>query len=85
MHLPFTFVYPSILSLIFTNQPLPYPGQYPFTVDEETGKSLPLDKSFWDDLLDEALTWGLATYEQDWLDRQYMFTRLVNVQHMHAR
>ncbi|XP_045596142.1 uncharacterized protein [Procambarus clarkii] len=49
-------------------------GQYPFTVDEETGKSLPLDKSFWDDLLDEALTWGLATYEQDWLDRQYMFT-----------
>ncbi|XP_069938089.1 uncharacterized protein [Cherax quadricarinatus] len=49
-------------------------GQYPFTVDEASGMSLPLDKNFWDDLLDQAVTWGLATYEQDWLDRQYMHT-----------
>ena len=40
-------------------------------MDHDTGYSLPLDKSFWDYLFDEAKTWGLATYEQDWLDRQY--------------
>lgn len=46
-------------------------GKYPFFVDNETSKAVPLDKSFWDDLFDEALTWGLAVYEQDWLDEEY--------------
>ncbi|XP_042870833.1 uncharacterized protein LOC122252411 [Penaeus japonicus] len=49
-------------------------GPYAFTIDEATAKALPLEKVFWDDLLDDALAWGLATYEQDWLDRQYMYT-----------
>ncbi|KAK8380448.1 hypothetical protein O3P69_016791 [Scylla paramamosain] len=49
-------------------------GPYLFTVDGDTLKSLPLDRVFWDDLLDAALAWGLDTYEQDWLDRQYLFT-----------
>ena len=30
-----------------------------------------MDQSFWDYLFDEALEWGLAVYEQDWMDRQY--------------
>lgn len=47
-------------------------------MDEEHEKSLPLERVFWEDLFDDALLWGLETYEQDWLDRQYMFTRLVH-------
>ncbi|KAF2355654.1 Kringle, partial [Trinorchestia longiramus] len=46
-------------------------GEYPFYIEESTLKAVPLDKSFWDDLFDEALEWGLAVYEQDWLDREY--------------
>lgn len=46
-------------------------------MDEEQQKSLPLERVFWEDLFDDALLWGLETYEQDWLDRQYMFTRFV--------
>lgn len=53
-------------------------GSYLFTVDEEEQKSLPLDQVFWDDLLDDALAWGLDTYEQDWLDRQYLFTSAIH-------
>ncbi|KAK4310150.1 hypothetical protein Pmani_018263 [Petrolisthes manimaculis] len=49
-------------------------GPYMFTMDEEQQKSLPLERVFWEDLFDDALLWGLDTYEQDWLDRQYMFT-----------
>lgn len=43
-------------------------------MDEEQEKSLPLERVFWEDLFNDALLWGLETYEQDWLDRQYMFT-----------
>ena len=54
-------------------------GDYEFTIDYDTDKALPLEKSFWDFLFDEALQWGLYTYEQDWLDRQYEETRSVDM------
>ncbi|XP_018013866.1 uncharacterized protein LOC108670887, partial [Hyalella azteca] len=46
-------------------------GRYPFFIDESTQKAVPLDQSFWDGLFEEALQWGLSTYEQDWLDQEY--------------
>ncbi|XP_018013865.1 uncharacterized protein LOC108670886 [Hyalella azteca] len=46
-------------------------GQYPFFIDGSTQKAVPLDQSFWDGLFEEALQWGLSTYEQDWLDQEY--------------
>lgn len=52
----------------------PPSGPYLFTVDEENEKALPLERVFWDDLMDSTVDWGMETYEQDWLDRQYMFT-----------
>ncbi|KAK7076764.1 hypothetical protein SK128_010515 [Halocaridina rubra] len=53
-------------------------GIYSFAIDNETKKALPLEKVFWDDLFDEAMAWGMETYEQDWLDRQYMFTDVLH-------
>ncbi|CAG0900286.1 unnamed protein product [Darwinula stevensoni] len=46
-------------------------GEYEFLIEPENGKALPLERRFWDDLLDEARVWGLVTYEQDWLDQTY--------------
>lgn len=54
-------------------------GQYHFVLDAFTGKSLPDDQRFWDDLLYNGTTqWGLRTYEQDWLNHQTLdFTPLM--------
>lgn len=46
-------------------------GDFPFVIDETTGKALPVGQDFWEYLFGEALPWGLAVYEQDWLDREY--------------
>ncbi|XP_046561028.1 uncharacterized protein LOC124270049 [Haliotis rubra] len=44
-------------------------GQYSFIVDKT--KALPLEQTFWDDLLGNARKWGLMTYEQDWLQGEF--------------
>lgn len=39
-------------------------GQYNFIVEKETSKALPLDQSFWNDLIANSTKWGLMNYEQ---------------------
>jgi hypothetical protein len=39
-------------------------GSYNFIIDKFTGKALPDDQSFWDDLFANGTKWGLKTYEQ---------------------
>jgi hypothetical protein len=53
-----------------------YRQNYSFTLDESSGKSLPIgNDSFWVDLFTQTRDWGLILYEQDWLDFQtYNFT-----------
>lgn len=41
-----------------------YNGAYNFILDPFTGKSLPDDQKFWDDLFYNGTKWGLKTYEQ---------------------
>lgn len=49
-------------------------GSYNFIFDNSTsGRSLPDDQSFWDDLMYNASQWGLQTYEQDWMITQTYF------------
>ena len=36
-------------------------GKYNFIIDDFTGKSLPDDQSFWNDLFANATKWGLKT------------------------
>ncbi|XP_048777200.2 uncharacterized protein LOC125681238 isoform X4 [Ostrea edulis] len=43
-------------------------GKYDFIV-EDSG-ALPVEQTFWNDLLNKTLTWGLVMYEQDWLNVQ---------------
>jgi len=43
-------------------------GRYSFLRDRGSGYALPVDAAFWGDLLRNASRWGLAVYEQDWLD-----------------
>ncbi|XP_078489098.1 uncharacterized protein LOC100181073 isoform X2 [Ciona intestinalis] len=45
-------------------------GKYNFYV--ETEKAIPADTNFWKDLIRSSKTWGLITYEQDWLDREFL-------------
>lgn len=54
-------------------------GAYNFVLDSLSGKSLPDSEQFWDDLFRNAtLSWGLKTYEQDWLNHQTLdFTPLL--------
>ena len=53
-------------------------GKYNFVIDDFTGKSLPNDQYFWNDLFANATKWGLKTYEQDWLNHQILdFTPLM--------
>ena len=54
------------------NKPLP-----PDIVDykEATkpyGAAMPTDKTFWDDLFEKSVQWGLYTYEQDWLHNEFL-------------
>lgn len=43
-------------------------GKYTFLQDQTTGYAIPYEQRFWDDLIwDSVRTWGLDTYEQDWL------------------
>eukprot|EP01060_Flectonema_neradi_P022739 TRINITY_DN3096_c3_g1_i1.p1 TRINITY_DN3096_c3_g1~~TRINITY_DN3096_c3_g1_i1.p1 ORF type:complete len:744 (+),score=133.13 TRINITY_DN3096_c3_g1_i1:75-2306(+) len=44
-------------------------GQYNFIVEDK--HSIPNDQTFWDDLIGNATSWGLHTYEQDWLFNEY--------------
>jgi len=44
-------------------------GKYDFIV--EKGKALPLSQEFWDDLMAESKSWGMAVYEQDWLHNEW--------------
>ncbi|CAK8679724.1 unnamed protein product [Clavelina lepadiformis] len=44
-------------------------GSYDFYV--ETEKSIPDDPNFWNYLIRSSKAWGLITYEQDWLDREF--------------
>lgn len=54
-------------------------GNYTFILDPLTGKSLPDDPTFWNDLFyNGSSQWGLKTYEQDWLNHQTLdFTPLL--------
>ncbi|CAF0793390.1 unnamed protein product [Brachionus calyciflorus] len=53
-------------------------GSYDFILDSFTGKSLPDDQKFWDDLFLNGTKWGLKTYEQDWMNHQNLdFTPLM--------
>jgi hypothetical protein len=48
-----------------------YKQKYAFVLDRVDEKSLPVgNDTFWVDLFDEAINWGLALYVQDWLARQ---------------
>ncbi|XP_046561027.1 uncharacterized protein LOC124270048 [Haliotis rubra] len=44
-------------------------GKYAFLV--ENNKALPIDQTFWDDLISNGRKWGLLTYEQDWLNVEF--------------
>ncbi|XP_048245597.1 uncharacterized protein LOC124128193 [Haliotis rufescens] len=44
-------------------------GKYLFLVEND--KALPIDQTFWDDLLSNGRKWGLMTYEQDWLNVEF--------------
>ncbi|KAK7102674.1 uncharacterized protein [Littorina saxatilis] len=46
-------------------------GQYNFILESSTGRAVPNDQKFWDDLLRNASSWGLITYEQDWLNAEF--------------
>jgi len=46
-------------------------GAWDFLVDEASNKSLPVDEGFWDFLMRSSKRWGLAVYEQDWLDTEF--------------
>jgi hypothetical protein len=35
----------------------------------------PAEQRFWDDLMYNSSQWGLATYEQDWLNTEYDHVR----------
>ena len=46
-------------------------GDYAFLLDAG-GYALPAEQRFWDDLLlSSRVKWGLAVYEQDWLDQEF--------------
>ncbi|XP_025087035.1 uncharacterized protein LOC112559815 isoform X2 [Pomacea canaliculata] len=44
-------------------------GNFNFIVEKE--KAIPQDLSFWMYLFEQARTWGLIVYEQDWLNREF--------------
>jgi hypothetical protein len=47
-------------------------GPYTFVTEAATKRALPDDPHFWDDLFGNNTDWGLAVYEQDWQDRQFV-------------
>jgi len=49
-----------------------YRGEYQF-VDGEGGRNpaFPVEDRFWDMIMSNAKKWGIAVYEQDWLDVQW--------------
>jgi hypothetical protein len=49
-------------------------GQYNWLI--EGNEAVPLDQSFWNDLMTEAKKWGLYVYEQDWLFTEYVGTKV---------
>lgn len=44
-------------------------GAYDFILEEKL--SIPTSQEFWDDLMANSTTWGLAVYEQDWLHNEF--------------
>ncbi|XP_041369520.1 uncharacterized protein LOC121383515 [Gigantopelta aegis] len=44
-------------------------GLFDFIVEKK--KAIPVEEAFWDYLFDSSRKWGLVTYEQDWLDREF--------------
>ena len=44
-------------------------GQYDFIV--ETERAIPIEQSFWNDLIENSTKWGLVVYEQDWLHNEW--------------
>ncbi|MHA1784505.1 MAG: hypothetical protein ACTSVE_04865 [Candidatus Helarchaeota archaeon] len=50
----------------------PYVKQYDFEINDNLIKwGLPDSQEFWNDLMTEAKSWNLQTYEQDWMNNQY--------------
>jgi len=49
-------------------------GRWDFLVDAASNRSLPVDEGFWDFLMRSSKRWGLAVYEQDWLDTEFSGT-----------
>ncbi|XP_048245143.1 uncharacterized protein LOC124119103 isoform X1 [Haliotis rufescens] len=45
-------------------------GKYNFII--EGSRAVPDDQTFWDDLLKSGREWGLITYEQDWLNHEFV-------------
>ena len=57
-----------------------YGGDYAFLLDVG-GYALPAEQRFWDDLLlSSRVKWGLAVYEQDWLDQEVSLLRRLEQQ-----
>ena len=48
-------------------------GQWPFALDRSSGFAVPVGRPFWDELFARSRRrgWGLATYEQDWMNFQH--------------
>jgi hypothetical protein len=47
-----------------------YRGEFSF-VDGDDGMALPLERGVFDRFMEDAVSWGVFTYEQDWLVTQY--------------
>ena len=51
-------------------------GTYDFIIDLENDGAVPIDESFWGNLLETpASTWGLRVYEQDWLFNEVLYVK----------
>lgn len=46
-------------------------GKWNFIVEKENKKAIPQDEEFWDYLIATSKEWGLAVYEQDWLNNEF--------------
>jgi hypothetical protein len=48
-----------------------YRATHPFVESEKC--SLPTDRGVWEEFMADAVSWGVETYEQDWLANQYQW------------
>eukprot|EP01114_Cavostelium_apophysatum_P013570 TRINITY_DN3316_c0_g1_i2.p1 TRINITY_DN3316_c0_g1~~TRINITY_DN3316_c0_g1_i2.p1 ORF type:complete len:780 (-),score=163.41 TRINITY_DN3316_c0_g1_i2:73-2412(-) len=58
-----------------------YQDLFPFVVEPQ--EALPESEKFWDFLMDQALSYGCVTYEQDWLIDQFQHMNITQT-HVHT-